>query len=188
MTPDEFRRLWRPTGDSRLMLYPAGALADVLVPDATKQFLSQVGLPNSAAPFLSFGCSKSGTLSRVSEKWRQGPAFDRYRIIGRNGRGDPIALDERAEGAVVYLNHDDRFARVLVNSSVPRLAECLLAYRDLVNETIRAGGEDAYLDRRIPTDVLRTFRDRLSRIDPVAVEEGCMWTDRLTAMTAPGEG
>lgn len=111
-----------------------------------KAFLVQAGLPADAAPFLTFEAPASGELPTVAEQWNQPKAFAVYRAIGSDGSGNPIALDESNNGEVVLLDHENKFAIILVNKSVRQLAESLLAYRKLVTETQVEFGEDAYLD------------------------------------------
>ena len=71
-----------------------------------------------------------------------------------------------------------------MNQSVPQLAESLLAYRQLVRTTNEKGGEDAFLDGKIPPDVRQWIGDELRRIDARALEPGCFWPNELTNLTA----
>ena len=54
--------------------------------------------------------------------FRRPGRFARYRAIGSDGSGNPIAINEAACGEVVYLDHDNRFEHVFMNSSVGQLA------------------------------------------------------------------
>ena len=80
---------------------------------------------------------------------------------------------------MVYLDLNGNLRRVFMNSSIPQLAESLLAYRYLVSETQRRNGEDAFLDGNIPDDLKQWLHDELKRIDSAAVAEGCHWSDEL---------
>jgi hypothetical protein len=91
-------------------------------------------LPDEAAPCLSFQEAASsrplwemfGAESNWSAADRERLA--RFRMIGTDGAGNPICL-EQDTGSVVLLDHEDRFrTRQFVNSSVRQLGECLLAY------------------------------------------------------------
>ncbi len=104
ITPQEFKDRWPRVRDDRLVAFPETSLSDVHVPPDVRNFLTEVGLPAEAAPGLDFGPPKSGTLERVSTVWHQPSAFGSYRIIGGNGSGDPVCLDEATQGEVVYLN------------------------------------------------------------------------------------
>ena len=97
-----------------------------------KAFLVQAGLPADAAPFLTFDAPKSADLPTVAEQWGVADELRRYRVIGSDGSGNPIVLDEKSEGEVVWLDHENRFSRALMNKSIRQMAESLLAYRKLV--------------------------------------------------------
>lgn len=91
-------------------------------------------LPIESAPFMRFDRAHRPaplwTLWGIPDDW---PPADRervsaYRMIGSDGAGNPICLEQMG-GSVVLLDHEDRFrSRQFVNSSVSQLAECLLAY------------------------------------------------------------
>ncbi|MDF1746910.1 MAG: SUKH-4 family immunity protein, partial [Gimesia sp.] len=129
--------------------------------------------------FLDFKTPASGPLPNVAESWQQGAGFRRYRIIGSNGSGDPVCIDEVENGQVVYLNHDFNFKRVLINSSIPALAESLVVYREFIREVQKRNGEDAWLDGDIPEDVLESIDGELKRIDPAGMQPGCFWSFEL---------
>jgi hypothetical protein len=172
MTPQQFKQRWERVAEDRLVVFPANSLSDVRVPSEVVAFLTEAGLPEEAAPFLDFEPPKSGTLERVSAVWRQPSALDRYRVVGGNGSGDPVCLDEEAGGQIVYLNHDDRFQRVLMASSVFTLAECLLEFRDVV---ACAGGDAELVTAEQYTALLARFRD----IDPAASGAGSYWEQEI---------
>src|SRR5262249_43914881 len=146
--------------------------------DEDKAFLVQAGLPEEAAPFLMFEVP-SGELPTVAEQWDQPEEFRTYRVIGADGSGNPIALDESRRGEVVCLDHENRFARHLMNQSVRQLAESLLAYRKMIEDAQAEGGEEAYLDGQIPVAVRQALRLELTRIDPAAMKPGCFWHGEL---------
>jgi hypothetical protein len=167
ITPQQFKQRWERVPDDPLAPFPESSLVDVRVPAETRAFLVEAGLPAQAAPFLDFGPPKSGPLERVSVVWHQPPAFDRYRIIGGNGSGDPICLDEEAGGQVVYLNHDNRFQRVLMGSSVHTLAECLVELRDLFKA--------AHGMKSVTREQYDALLERFRAIDPASSGEGGFW-------------
>lgn len=80
---------------------------------------------------------------------------ERAQMIGSDGAGNPLCV-EAPSGAVVLLDHEDRFhTRQYVNSGVGQLAECLLAF---------TGERDP--DR---------FRAAARAIDPPAMAERSFW-------------
>ena len=180
LTSQEFRERWCDDDDSEsLVVFPPNALADVAIPDESKTFLTTCGLPESAAPFLDFRVPDHGGLQTVAELWQLAPEYNRYSVVGSNGSGDPLCIDESCDGQIIYLNHDYNFHRILINSSVPQLAESLLAFRHLVRETQRQHGEDAYLDGDVPTALQQWLLKEIIRIDPAAAHADCFWSQEL---------
>jgi hypothetical protein len=118
-------------------------------------------LPAEAAPCLTFDrATRPVPLWEVFGSPAQWSAAERerlapYRVIGSDGAGNPICV-EQDTGAVVLLDHEDRFlTRQFVNSGVRHLAECLLAY----------------LGERQPD----RFRVAVQAIDPEALAERSFW-------------
>jgi hypothetical protein len=171
ITPQQFKQRWERTKNERLVAFPQDSLSDVRLSADAREFLVEAGLPKEAAPFLNFKPPKSGALTRVSVVWHQPPAFARYRIIGSNGSGDPVCIDEEIGGQVVYLNHDNLFQRVLMASSVFTLAECLMQVRDFIAEI---GDIDS-----IPPGRIEPMIERLRTIDPAACGEEGYWPQEI---------
>lgn len=179
ISPDDFRKRWCKDDEDSLVVYSTESLVEVSIPDESRVFLTLAGLPESAAPFLDFSAPENGTLPTAAAVWHLPSDYDCYRIIGSDGSGDPLCIDESRDGQVVSLNHDNFFQRVLINSSIPQLAESLLAYRHLVIETQKRNGEDAFLDGDIPGELKQWLRKELIRIDSSAVQENCFWSYEL---------
>jgi SUKH-4 immunity protein len=174
MTADDFKRAWEQD-HFKLVTFAPEAVVSLRVPEAHRAFLIQPGLPESAAPYLDFGGKHHFGIPSVADLWKAGEAFRRYRTIGANGFGDPICLDEEADGAVVYLNHDDGMRRCFMNSNVQCLASSLLAFREVVRETQQRGGTGAWLAGKIPSDVVDRFILRMDEIDPPAIKADTFW-------------
>lgn len=174
MTPDDFKRAWEEGGD-QLVTFAPGVVATLGIPEAQRAFLIQPGLPESAAPYLDFGGKYYNAIPSAAELWKAGEAFRRYRVIGANGFGDPICVDEEAGGAVVYLRHDDEMKSHFMNSNLECLAGSLLAFREVVRQSQQRGGPDAYLDGQIPSDVVDQFIVRIDEIDPPAIRSDAFW-------------
>ena len=176
LTSAQFRIEWQATGD-QLVAASAEALRPLGLPDEDARFLVEAGLPTDAAPFLSFDALRARPLPLVRDLWRLPPTFPDYWSIGSNGSGDPIGV--LSSGHVYALNHDNAFSPLFLNASVRLLAETLLAYREAVVLTLAQGGDDAFLDGRIPVDVQAWFHNRLREIDPIAASSPSLWTDEL---------
>jgi hypothetical protein len=181
--PKDFIARWG-MDDIPLTRFPKKLVERLALSDEEKAFLVQAGLPETAAPFLTFEAPEAGDLPTVAEQWSLAKEFQRYRAIGSDGSGNPIALDELQHGEVVYLDHENRFARVLVNHSIRQLAESLLAYRKLVEDSQAEFGEDAFLDGQTSLAARQQLRQELTRIDPVAMIPGSFWHGELEILDA----
>jgi hypothetical protein len=187
-TPDEFPDRWNEGEyEGELIKFPAEALADINIPDDAKRFLESNGLPRSASPFLNFKAPSDGPLETAAQRWQLSADYNRYHVIGFDGSGNSICIDDATEGQVVYLDLNANSRRVFMNSSILQLAESLLAYRHLGSETQRRNGEDAFLDGNIPDDLKQWLHDELQRIDSAAVAEGCLWSDELENLSQMAE-
>ncbi len=169
LSPENFIALWREDG-SALLRFPENTVSALRISGDDKAFLTQAGLPKYGAPFLTFDACKSGELPTVAAKWRLPREFERYRVIGFDGSGSPIALDEEANGEVVCLDHGNRFMRVLMNQCVRQLGESLLAYRKMIKDSQAEFGEHAFLDGKTSPETREALRQELARIDQAATK------------------
>jgi hypothetical protein len=90
LSPKDFVARW---GAGSLTRFPAKAVDRLSLAEEDQALLIQAGLPTDAAPFLSFDSPKSAELQSVSELMGAATEFQRYRVIGSDGSGNPIALD-----------------------------------------------------------------------------------------------
>lgn len=181
LTPTEFVARWG-TDDVPLIPSPARVAGRLAIPAGDKEFLIAAGLPEDAAPFLSF--RETGEFPTVDSVFRQPAALRRYRMIGSDSAGSPIALDEGGSGEVVVLDHENQFSPALMNSSVRQLAESLLAYRKLVADTVAQFGPDAFLDGRTSVASRAELRRTLETMDAAAMRPGCFWHGQVQALDA----
>jgi hypothetical protein len=181
VTAEEFREAFASDG---VVTFPTAAVSYLSLAPSDADWLTKVGLPRSAAPFLGFGEAHEINMPTVSELWDVKDC-SQYRAIGSNGSGDPIAIDT-ATGEIVYLNHDNAFERVFINSSVTKLAELLLAYHRLIEEAQAANGPEAFLDGNVPPDTLSKFVALAETVDPAALKSG-MWAEELEQLKDRGE-
>ncbi len=182
ITPEKFAELWS-IGPNELVRYPPSEVQSLSVSQESKSFLIKAGLPKDAPPFLSFGFQFAReVLVPVSKAWGLPLNFSCYRILGCTGSGDPICIDESTNGVVVYLNHDRDFKRIFMNTSIAQLAECLLAYRDFVNQSINKRGTDAYIDGNIPETAKEWLANQIRTIDAPALHKESFWGNELRAL------
>jgi hypothetical protein len=147
LTPNQFVQRWHSEilakradrDDEQLATLPSRDVGDFpRLPEAARQFLAEAGLPKSCAPFLSFDDLAHGlrhvwhVFSPGQWKPEEKHGLENYAMIGSDGSGNPICVDER-DGRIVAIEHELLFStsagerRVMfVNSSVAQLAQCLL--------------------------------------------------------------
>ena len=112
-------------------------------------------LPKAASPFLNFGLRDEALLQPASVFGGLPESYNRYLMIGHNGNGDMICIDQES-GAV---NHDNNMDVVFMNSSVTALAHSLCVFSE------QMGGRDADACCR-----------EILEIDPAAISRGSFWT------------
>ncbi|MDP1738148.1 MAG: SUKH-4 family immunity protein [Caulobacter sp.] len=178
MTPVDFKRLWEADG-TRLCPVPFDELSDAAIPKSTREFLVLAGLPEDAAPFLSFDAKSRGHASDPIRLAMNRPDLV---VVGANGSGDPIAVHR--DGTLVSLNHGAGFLESYINRDVETFAEAALRMRTLVGETQGQVGPDAYLDGLVPAALADTFRSFLSGADPRALEPGALWAEEIGSWAA----
>ena len=177
MTTTELLDAWIGGGDTIVQFASDQVQASRL--SSIDKAALELGLPEDAAPFLSFGARRNGkVLLTVSELWRLPPEFDDLIVIGGNGSGDPVCIDVE-DGSVVYLSHDNEFQIVLINSSLQALVQSLLGYRELVREARTNHGDDAFLENNVPSASIEAFADLISQVDREAASPGTFWGDRI---------
>ncbi len=169
MTSISLKSAWAETGED-MSLFPEEWPSGAALPTSARTLLREVGLPRDAAPFLSFGPECAGSFSH----WELPEAVV---PIGSNGSGDPVVVTK--EGKIVYLNHDDAFAEVYVHRDIETLSEALFLYRELIAETQRRGGPDAYLDGKVPPELRANFVGFLAERDPGSLEGATLWTEEV---------
>lgn len=149
MSSQEFIEKWQR---SPLVQVGPQMLSGINIPEVSKQFLVEAGLPNYVPMgdgILSSDCLKEGLLPL--EQLLEGTTLneirlDRYRVIGidttqfKNVYYDYLCIEE-GTGLVVYVSPgnveygEEPFTITKVNSSVPQLAEAFLAYEDYMKES-----------------------------------------------------
>ena len=179
MTPEAFVTSW---GKKGLIRFSAECVGRLRIAGNAKRFLIRAGLPKSAAPFLTFDNPGMPPFLTVPEVYTGAAVPPRYKVIGEDGGGGPICIDEDGKGTVVVLDCENGFRRTFVNSSIPRFAESLLAYRSFIAEVQRKGGDEAWLEERIPLECVASLRQALSRIDPSVLRKG-FWRSRVSRHT-----
>ena len=87
-------------------------------------------------------------------------------------------------GIVAYFNHDNKFQKVFMNSSLSQLVESMDAYKEVVRRTKEENGEDAFLDNDIPRYLQNWIENKLKDIDPSALDEQSHWWQEVQGIRA----
>ena len=151
--------------------------------EGTADFLSIVGLPTSAAPFLSFAGDSERKLCSICDTFET--REDRYKYflsIGSDGAGDPVCIDLRNECQVVTLNHEEDFEPIFMNSSVGELFQFLTLYKKFVEEVIRVNGEDAFLDANFTDSQYEELKKAMEVADNNALRTNTFWAQELAQL------
>lgn len=176
MTPESFKKAWEHRADAPLSPLHQEKLNNLNLSASTSTFLSQAGLPESAAPFLSFA-DNSDDIRRLRELYDFLPEeFDHYVVIGSCNEGDPIVINTRTD-QVEYMDHEDNFSSRLFNTSIAALADSLLAYRGFVLQVQEEKGEEAYINADYTPEQLQALKDALTRADPEAMARKGFWQE-----------
>lgn len=177
MTIQELKSAWtEPVGELRPI--SAETLRPLPLTASAAEFLQQAGLPDEAAPSLSFvgdvHTAGANNCIDLLTNWFPflAPSYSNYVVIGTDGSGDIIALNTAKDCIVEWLDHENDFSPRFMNSSILQLAHCLLAYARFVQTTIRENGEDAYIEARFTDTHLQVLYDQLKETDDRCVNEG----------------
>lgn len=183
MTLDEIKNTWTSTGD-KLTRISAETLSGLNLHPDTIKFLTTVGLPKEAAPFLDFAKDKNydyDGINTLSKHYELEPPedFERFIVIGSCGDGDVIAIDTKDKDKIVRLDHEDYFSSRFFNSSITTLISCLIAYRDFVRAVIKDNGEDAFIESNFNDDHFNSLKNKISTVDNRALIEDGFWKAQL---------
>jgi len=192
MTTSEFKIAWAQySGDLRPISIPT--LEKFNLSPSTMEFLNLSGLPEDAAPFLSF-VSDTDSKNKYDSidfltNWFDflSPEYSKYIVIGSDGCGDIIALNTDEDCIVEWLDHEDGFSPRFMNTSVLHLANCLAIYNQFIGAIKKENGEDAYMDANFSKTQFETLYDLLKSIDGKSVTEG-FWQTDLDALIAQRDG
>ncbi len=185
----EFARRWGAS-EGELFRMDAEATKDWTIGADSVQFLTEVGLPVSAAPFVGFG-----QAGRLWEVWNFAEdaeyaqeLFSQYIQIGSDGAGNPFCIDEDHNGIVVLLDHDFGFQAItFVNSSVQQLAECLLVYKVALEEAQRLQGNEDELNSEVLEGIAEWVEQEVMRIDSRAIGRECFWNNEVALLRSNNE-
>lgn len=182
MTPEDFKQKWISIEDELNPISPE-KLNGLGLSVKTIDFLVRSGLPDSAAPYLSFskdsedlynGIQKLNKVYDILE-----PEFEKYIVIGSCGDGDPIVVNTKMNDQIEFLDHENYFSSRFFNSDIYGLAKSLLAYRNFVDTILKENGEDAYLDSVFTDEQFEKLKNEILLADTKVIENESFWSTQL---------
>ena len=127
MSNEEIIAYWH-TADVKVNTFSQESLTAFNLQESTLAFLSNVGLPDEAAPYLNFT-----ELERVDAAYQISGQFAHFIKIGFDGAGNPIVINTSENDLIQWLDHEDNFAPHYVNSSLATLSTCMVLYISLLD-------------------------------------------------------
>ena len=179
----DYKELINDWESEKLFRFDKHDLSDKGANEETVDFLSAVGLPTSAAPFLSFVGDSEKDLSSIFDTFETGEDRHKYFLsIGSDGAGDSVCIDLQNECQVVTLNHEENFEPTFINSSVKELFQFLTLYKRFVEEIIRVNGEDAFIDATFTDIQYEKLKKAMEAADRKALMNNNFWAQELAQL------
>jgi hypothetical protein len=156
MQREDITRFW---GRDNLRRWSKNRLRDVAIPESSKSFFSDVGLPFRVDWTIRFDDKEAGELPRLLDR-------PNYRRIGFDV-DVPICLDEGRRGCVLEVGQEFGYPERYFNSSVELFAAGLTCYQQY-----RLVAENVDLDR---SNLVAATERKIRHTDPEAFghEEYC---------------
>ena len=192
LSPQEFVTEWTKIANN-LVKFSAPLVENLALPNESKHFLIEAGLPQLTHYVTHFGLelNKANHIATPDDIYPYDDGstpFKGYRIIGGNDFGDFLCIDEHNNGQLVEVSHET-FDIKFYNSSIPQLAECLLAWhrRLIYLETCPAVIADEYerwLYQKIPLSAKAELEMEITRIDAKALNGYTVWREWINSIKA----
>jgi hypothetical protein len=149
------------------------------VNDKSFHFLTECGLPDNAAPFLSFELVRENKLCTPAQILKfEFDGLDEFLMFGSNGSGDPVCIDRVENNEIVYLNHDNYFERIYMNRSIEQFAMCLILYKEFLKSIALV--ESTVLSRRkFNEDEFQKLKSDFLAADQTCLQENSFWLDEV---------
>jgi hypothetical protein len=166
----EIKQLWDQVDEPLFHVHFGKSQANVPNPE-TIAFLQEVGFPEVAEPGLDF-TDLSDKLFTHSQLYTKDdfPALDEYLVIGSTSEGNPICMDIN-NGSIVYIDHDNGFEAVFINSSLVQFSHALALYQVTTRDTsaLTASG-------------VKSLEERIYSVDGAGLEENSFWRNELVKL------
>jgi len=181
MSPEDYQQL---CFDRKKTIFPLDRkkLESLPLKRETIDFLA-IGLPKSAAPYVSFatGDEKLGasidTLDRIYNPVPTG--YNKYVVIGADGSGSPVAVNTANGDTVEWLDHEDGFTSSYFNNSIGAMLQCFLIYEDFLETILIENGDDAVVNSRFTDAQFMDMKNKIISVDPEAISQNGFWKEEL---------
>jgi hypothetical protein len=178
MTAKELIDTWNTT---KIIKFNKDELTSLGVDDSTIDVLSNLGLPEDAAPFLIFGGLHRGKT--IADVYETKNPYDKFLIeIGIDGLGDTICIDLLNNNKIVACDHEDNFKKRYMNSSVTELLYFITQYRNFIQNLISKKGENAFIDANFTDEELEYLINQFNHSDREALEKGSYWDGEIQTL------
>lgn len=182
MKPEEFKQIWTSKEDN-LNPINVDRLNGLGLSKTSIEFLKTAGLPESAAPFLSFMKDSDDIYEGINKLTKVydflEPEFDKYVVIGSCNDGDPIVINTENNDQIEHLDHEDYFSSRPFNSNISALADSLVAYSNFVSLLIAEKGEDSYFDSNFTDKEFEKLKLDLKIADSKIMENNGFWAEQI---------
>jgi hypothetical protein len=149
----------------------------------TSRFRCECGLPGDAAPGLSFDSWDGEALSTPNQVL--GIVFEElqdYLMIGSNSSGDPICIDLEINNEVVYLNHDNYFERIFMNSSISQLLQSIIKYESFWASLNPRFENNVFFKRKFSDEEFNQLKQDFLMIDNRCLDDNSCWLEELQVL------
>jgi hypothetical protein len=181
MDIEAYKTYWRDKGET-LLKYSPTQIDNTKVDNTTYSFFTSFGLPSEAAPFLSFDLIQKDELRSPNEIFRiDFEGLGGYLMFGANGSGDPICIDIVQRNEIVYLNHDNYFARIFINKTISQFALCLIKYQDFF-ASLNNPLPDNFSIRKFADEEFSALRQEFLKIDNSSLDTESFWSTELDGL------
>jgi hypothetical protein len=186
MTPQEFMKSWTENGERVSPIDPE-RLMSLNLKEQTIEFLILSGLPIEAAPFLTFSKDTDDLYEGVTQLTNQydflESEYNKFIAVGYDGGGNPIVINTDNNDQIEWLDHEDNFSSRFMNSSISKLTDYLIIYRDFLNAIFDEHGEDAYAEGKFSEEQFSKLKENMMQADLKAITDG-FWKHELENLLA----
>jgi hypothetical protein len=122
--------------------------------------------------------ANSTAIEKLSIDYQE---LDEFLTFGSNSCGDPICIDLSNGEQIVYLNHDNGFESIFINTDIRKFAFSLAAYHDFFNSLLSPEIDDLS-HRKFTDEEFEVVKTNFLAIDIEALRDNSFWVGELEAL------